>query len=195
MRYNAWMIINSKTIDSSLERKEINKINIKRLIAGFAMLLLGLFLYLFDRRPDQVFFIYAFGLPSLYNPAHLKIFGELSSYLPSLLHVCSFSLLTCAFLPSESKKTFVIACMSWAGVNILFEIGQLITPTTTMLNIPHCLTENKSFLHVYSYFQYGTFDFIDIIFAIIGGLVAYFILKLTITFKGGVNEISSTSDN
>lgn len=187
MRHN----VNSRTIDSSLEIIEINGINIKQLFAGFVTLLLGIFLYLLDRRPDQVFFIYAFGLPSLYNPEHSKIFRELSSNLPSFFHVCSFSLLTCAFLPSQSKKAFVIACMSWAGVNILFEIGQLITPST-LLNIPHYFTENKAYMHVISYLRYGTFDFIDIIFAIFGGLIAYCIL--IITFKGGDNEIGPIRD-
>lgn len=179
-------------MDSALETKKVNAVNIKQLIAGFATLLLGLSLYLLDRRPDQVFFIYTFGLPSLYNPEHSKIFGALSSNLPSFLHVCSFSLLTCALLPSQSKKKFVIACMSWAGVNIMFEIGQLIT-TSTLLNIPHYFTKNKIFMHVFSYLQYGTFDFIDIIFAMLGSLIAYCIL--IITLKGEADEIRSIRNN
>lgn len=163
----------------------------KQLIAGFTILLLGVFLYLHDRRPDQVFFIYTFRLPSLYNPEHSKIFGELGSNLPSFLHVCSFSLLTCALLPQQSKKKYVIACTSWSGVNILFEIGQLIA-TSALLNIPHWFTWNKIGINFFSYLQYGTFDFIDIIFAMFGGISAYCIL---VTLKGKDNEFEATKYN
>lgn len=172
-------------MNNSLEIEDIHPVNIKLLIAGFTMLLLGVFLYLYERRPDQVFFIYAFRLPSFYNPEHLKIFGNLSSSLPSFLHVCSFSLLTFAFLPSQSKINIVITCMSWTVVNILFEIGQSIT-SSTMINIPYSFFDNRAFRYVIKYFQNGTFDFIDIIFAICGGFFAYCVLILT--SKGGYCE-------
>lgn len=178
-------------MNNPLEIGDIHPVNIKRLIAGFAMLLLGVFLYLYDRRPDQVFFIYAFRLPSFYNSEHPKIFGELGGSLPSFLHACSFSLITCSLLPSQSKKKFLIVCMSWVAVNILFEIGQSIT-SFTLSNIPPSFFENRAFNYIIRYLQYGTFDFIDIIFAIFGGLFAYCFIILT--SKGGYCENRSIKD-
>lgn len=179
-------------MDSPAEIERIDEVNLKQLIAGLAILFLGVCLYLHDRRPDQAFFIYAFRLPSFYNPEHQKLFRELSSNLPSFLHVCSFSLLTCALLPSQSRKRYLKAGIFWIAINTIFEVGQLITPST-FLNVPVYFSENRAFMHILRYFQYGTFDFLDIIFSILGGLIAYYIQ--IITFKGGDNEIRSSKVN
>jgi len=179
------------SIDKQPNKIDIHPIYVKQLITGFFLLFIGIFFYLYVRRPDQIFFIYAFSLPSFYHPEHSKIFGELSSSLPTFLHVSSFSLLTFAFLPSKSKKNIIITCMSWTIINIIFEIGQLLSKVTTIY-VPHVFLGNRVLNYIIRYFQDGTFDFIDIIFAILGGSFAYCFIILT--SKGGYCENRSFSN-
>jgi len=162
-------------------QKAIGSINHIQLVAGSVFLICGLFIYLLVRCPDQIFFIYTFHLPSFYDQYHEKLFAVLSNNLPSFLHACSFSFLTCAFLPLQSRKKIAMVCLGWATINVLCEIGQLMTPNT---NIPLPIQKNTLIL---KYFRYGTFDIMDIVFTLIGCCFAYCILIKT--SKGGKNEI------
>jgi type IV secretory pathway VirB6-like protein len=156
----------------------------KQLTLGFAALLLGVLLYMVDRQPDQIFFIHAFRLPSFYNPHHSKLFGEISNNLPSFFHVCSFSLLTSALLKAQSKNKFAKICICWTGVNVIFEIGQLLT-TDTLTSAQNYLRDKDFLSFIYKYFQYGSFDNLDILFSVIGGICAYFILINTYKRRSG----------
>jgi len=176
-------------MEATAKVKRTNSINIRPLGIGSAMLLLGVLIYLLDRHPDQVFFIYALKLPYFHHPEHRRLFGEIGLNLPSFLHGCSFSLLICSMLPSQTKRNYFIVCVVWATISNLFEFGQLIKPLT-IIYIPRFLLENSAFMHTINYFRYGTFDYMDILFAVLGCLFAYCIL--IITHKGGDHETSST---
>ena len=177
-------------METTLKNKKIDSINIKQLAIGCTLLLLGVLIYMLDRNSEQVFFIYAFKLPYFHHPEYRKMFGEVSMSLPSFLHGCSFSLLTCAFLPLQNKRNCFIVCLIWAIIDILFEFGQLIKPFTST-DIPPFLSNNKVFMVTINYFRYGTFDYMDILFAILGCVCAYFII--IINYKGGNHETSSIS--
>lgn len=73
--------------------------------------------------------------------------------LPSFLHTCAFSFITYSFAKHLSIGPF-LCCSFWVIVNVAFELLQ------------------KASLLL------GVFDFTDIVYSIIGGLLAYFIIKI-----------------
>lgn len=151
------------------------------------LLFCGIGFYLSVRCPDQIWFIQTMGLPSFYNQCHSVFSGSLNDNLPSLIHTFSFSLLTTGFWPSQDKKTFITACFSWSAVNILFEIGQLM-PVDFALGFPDTKTDIIVDM-VLNYCRHGTFDWMDIVYTLAGGGLAYSFLVTTSTYpKNGLKK-------
>jgi len=180
------MGINSNQLDKS----QYYNIKIIQLVIGILILTIGLLLYLIDRQPETVFFINAFGLTSFYNPDNSRIFGGYHNNLPSFLHTCSLSLIHVAFISSNNRLKLLSICISWVFVNIMFEVGQLITPPL-LINTPISFYKYTFMSPIIDYFKYGVFDYFDVLFSIFGGLTAYFIILTTYKKRTLNNELST----
>ena len=78
-------------------------INIRQILIGLSVLLLGTLVYVVDRPPDQTYFVYS-------NPFNISLFKTLPNLfshigkaLPSFMHVFSFILITAGLYPVEKK--------------------------------------------------------------------------------------------
>ena len=157
----------------------INPINVRQVLIGLMLLLFGTLFYLFGRNPDSVYFIYSnewlYNL-HLNNTFFIVVLNKCIS--PSFIHSCSFSILTCAFFPTVSKKKYVVACSIWALIGVLFEFGQLIKPNVTDVSFTASWLNKLVYLTV-NYLKFGTFDILDVINSILGSTTAYIILIFT----------------
>ena len=171
---------------------KINPVNKKQAIIGSLLLLAGIMYYLLGRNPDKVYAIHSIHWLYALNLYKFNIFNNyIHDVSPSLIHSCSFTLLTCAFLPTVSKKRYCVVCSLWAAIGCMFELSQLYKPT-----IPDIYFDTWGvgplLKLTFDYFKYGTYDVNDIVFTILGSVIAYVILLLTI--NGGKNvKVESTS--
>ena len=168
---------------------DTNSINFRQLAIGFSLLFLGIGCYLFGRNPDRVFFIYNFQWLSSLNLEQYGIVNDLCKSLPSFLHSCSFTLLSCAFLPAATKRKYVFICLIWACIGILFEFGQLAKPNLIFKSSSIHWLSNIVDLTT-NYFNNGTFDYYDILNTLLGCFAAYIIL--VVTYNGGCNDFKKT---
>ncbi len=101
----------------------------------------------------------------------------LGQHLPSFCHVFSFSILTCCALqPWQAAPLF--SCLFWVGVNGLFEAGQIdVIASGIASGWPDWLQEWPALTHIDAYFLAGTFDPLDILFIVLGGLAAYWLVQ------------------
>lgn len=134
-------------------------------------LLLGALVYLTDRNPSH-----ALLLPNLRVRADGVSFGAWGQWLPSFVHPLAFGLLTAACWSSAAGPRYA-ACLVWGLVNIAFEVGQ--HPSFSRLWADALLTGEASgplMEPLARYFVWGTFDPFDIVAAVLGSLVAAFVL-------------------
>jgi hypothetical protein len=79
-------------------------IKIRYLLIGILLLLIGTILYLIDRPPDQIYFLFAlpfeYSLYCIYPP----LFGPLNDFLPHFFHVTAFILLTAGLIDCGKKR-------------------------------------------------------------------------------------------
>ncbi|HHM05519.1 MAG TPA: hypothetical protein ENJ19_07225 [Gammaproteobacteria bacterium] len=96
----------------------------------------------------------------------------LSGQLPSFAHAFALPLLTAATLALHHRRALLAACGVWAGINILFELGQ--HPAAAALLEPYLRHVDHRLAHAAAaYFSHGTFDGWDIIAVIAGAGGAY----------------------
>jgi len=149
----------------------VNKLQI---FIGAAGLIIGIFVYLTDRPPDQTYFIYKSGLDiSLYKILP-SLFGPIGNHLPAFIHVFSFILITAGLIAYQKRK-YIIICLFWFLIDSAFELGQRFN-TLIIEFIPDWFggipfLENSKY-----YFLKGTFDFGDMAAIFVGTIAAYFIL-------------------
>lgn len=147
------------------------------ILLGTIGLLLGSLVYLVDRDPEQIYFIYNSSIDlSLYHSLP-NIFGPLGNNLPTFLHVFSFILLT-AGLASCSKRGYLIICLCWVFVDVLFELGQKFKAWSVLI-IPDWFSIIPYLENSRNYFLYGSFDLNDIGSIILGAVLAYIVLITT----------------
>jgi len=125
------------------------------IIMGLTHLFLGYLFYASIRSFDPLGIV---GIYSSYFDAEHSSFTLVFGSLPSLLHVLIFSLLSVAFMKYRSINIY-LAVGFWILINILFELLQYPFNGSPSL-IP------------------GVTDSYDVLFAIVGGLVAVLIVKL-----------------
>ncbi len=143
------------------------RFNFFQLIMGIGTLVLGLTIYIIDRNPDSVYFISTLNIPSLYYSNIVPVFGKVGLWIPSFLHVTSFSLMISSLLAHPSKKDYILVIGLVVLVNIIFELGQISSDATI---VDHYLL---------NYFLNGTFDQLDIVFILLGGGFSYFYSVIT----------------
>lgn len=154
----------------------LHSINKKQLVVGGLALAIGFCIYLFDRNPHTVLAIYQLDIRSFYSPERTRIFGTLGGNLPSFIHVFSFSLITCALLPNKNNIVYLYICVIWFFVNFFFEFSQILQPGT----ISEYYFDNVYLEPVIKYSQYGTFDYMDVVFMLLGLIFSYVTIRMTV---------------
>jgi hypothetical protein len=140
-------------------------------ILAVSVFAVGSAVYLLERPVDTVFL-----LPSwweVFQPQPRS--SWLGQHLPGFAHVFSFSLLTAMALGS-SRKALLWACLFWTTVNLVFELGQI---NFIAMTVSGQLADGPVLNQLASYLVAGTFDPVDIIFILAGGLSAWLTVVLT----------------
>lgn len=133
--------------------------------------------YLTDRPPEQIYFIYNSAVDFSFYRTLPQIFGVIGNNLPSFFHVFSFVLLTAGFCDCR-KRGYIIICVSWLLVDCFFELGQGCNALAVTI-IPQWFDGIPYLENTANYFSHGTFDFLDMAAIMLGCLAAYLILIIT----------------
>jgi hypothetical protein len=151
--------------------KNIFAINYKRLFIGVGALALGTMIYLTERPHDSVAFIRF--IP--FDPSSLQKlggpFGPVAGFVPDLLHIFAFILLTGAMTPQTRFWDRVI-CAGWLVVETAFEVGQGFGAKIAAM-LPRGAGDHFLWRHTAAYFIEGTFDPMDLVGILIGMIAAY----------------------
>jgi len=139
------------------------------------VLIVGSLIYLIDRPPCNTYFVNFIGI-SLYNSLP-NIFGSIGNYLPTFVHVFSFILITASFLPSR-KRYYLVISLSWFLLDCIFEVGQKFDSFSSKI-VPDWFWGIPFLENTKNYFQYGTFDYFDLLAIAVGAGFAYFALLMT----------------
>ena len=154
-----------------------NSINRVQILIGAAGLLIGSFVYLIDRPPDQTYFVYSSRIKiSLYETLP-NVFGVIGNSLPDLLHVFSFILITAGLLSCQ-KRGYLIICLSWFSLDFSFQLCQKYNELPLKI-IPNWFKGIPFLENTENYFSQGTFDIFDVIAIASGTAIAYFVLLTT----------------
>ena len=152
-------------------------INIRQILIGLSILLLGTLVYVVDRPPDQTYFVYkSFVNISLHNTLP-NLFGFIGNSLPSFTHAFSFILITAGLLHCQ-KRGCLIICACWFLADVVFELGQKFKVLSSIM-FPDWFSGILFLENSKNYFLFGTFDFNDLTAIIFGALSAYFVLSIT----------------
>ena len=154
-----------------------NMINIRQILIGLSVLLLGTLVYIVDRPPLQTYFVYKNILNISLHSDLPNLFGIIGNSLPSFAHVFSFILITAAII-SIRKKGYIFVCASWFLFDFIFELGQRFNSLVLTI-IPDWFSGIPFFENTKNYFSRGTFDVIDLVAVLIGSITAYFVLIIT----------------
>ncbi|MGB2928716.1 MAG: hypothetical protein WBB70_07380 [Desulfobacterales bacterium] len=156
-------------------------INIHQILIGLTVLLLGTLVYLFDRSPDQTYFVQKSFVNISLHKTLPNIFGFTGYSLPSFIHVFSFILITAGLLHCQ-KRGCLIICTSWFLTDIIFELGQKFTLWSSKVN-PDWFGGILFLENTKNYFTRGTFDYFDLAAITLGTILAYFVLLHTIQME------------
>ena len=139
-------------------------------------MLAGLAYYWFTRPSGSTAFL-AF-LPAFPSDQDSAFFGRWFGWLPTFTHVFAFTLLTYLAL---ARRHILFACLLWAGINILFELGQALSPEMIRL-LP-------DIFNLHSYLSRGIFDPLDLVASVIGAWAAWEIVH-RLAPEGGQTEVN-----
>lgn len=137
-------------------------------------LLIGVFVYLLDRRAENVYFIPLWLANTVTGNSFL---GALSNYLPTFVHVYAFILLTMAIVvPLEQYRRYLIpVCVIWFLIDALFEVAQMAAFAEVIAAHTPGWFEGVPFLeNTANYFLSSTFDILDLVSIGLGTLAAYY---------------------
>ncbi len=154
-----------------------HSINWTQVLLGALALALGVIVYILDRPAEHIYF-----LPqalSMYEQI-ASVFGRVGYHLPTFLHVIAFSLILTGMIGC-GKRGGLIVCITWMLINSGFEIGQHqnIAPGIVEL-LPEWFSYVAILDNTASYFIHGVFDPYDLLSIVVGALVAYAVIRLTI---------------
>ncbi|HEY5622817.1 MAG TPA: hypothetical protein VIV14_03575 [Gammaproteobacteria bacterium] len=141
------------------------------LALGALVLALGTLVYALDRPPDSAPLLSAINLHRFFD----DVFGSIGEFLPAFAHVFAFSLFTATWL-GGGKRTTLLACVTWFGIDTAFEVGQhpqIAEPLVRM--IPGWFEYLPILAQTDTYFLSGTFDDRDLISIAAGAATAYFV--------------------
>lgn len=145
------------------------KAEIYQLAAALSAILVGLMVYLFERPAESIYF---FALVSYSTIPNYGLLGVIGQWLPSLVHTYAFILLTVITVGNGSRVIF-ISSLFWMGIGWLFEVGQHPTISAQLIkNIPEWFSGIPLLENIANYFQYGTFDPLDLLATLAGAVAA-----------------------
>lgn len=153
------------------------------ILMGMIGLLLGLAVYLVDRPPEKIYFIFNLNPDlSLYRGLP-RIFGRLGNWLPEFLHPFSFILLAAGISACRKQWQFAAISLFWLLMNVVFELGQKYKDFAVSF-VPDWFSGIPYLENTRDYFLAGRFDPADLAAVILGSLAAYVVLVLTTTAPG-----------
>jgi hypothetical protein len=155
----------------------MRRIIVTRILIGTTALVVGLFLYLSDRPPEQTYFLFRLGPTSSLYHAIPPLFGPLGENLPAFLHVFAFSLITGGVLACGRKGSLIVS-ICWLATDAAFELGQRF-PSWAERSIPRWFDSIPILDTSRNYFRIGTFDSLDLVAVAIGAAAAYGALLAT----------------
>lgn len=161
---------------SSSNRRPPGRIRWAQIGTGVAALILGTLVYFVARPPERIYFLQKLGQDlSLYGKAP-NLFGAWAFSLPTFVHVFGFSLIT-AGLIRRGWTTDVFVCAGWAGINIIFELGQKYKDQATAW-VPAWFEHIPFLENTVPYFRNGAFDPGDVTAAVAGAVVGFIVILL-----------------
>lgn len=160
------------------------KAEIYQLTAALSALLVGLMVYLFERPAESV---YLFAVLSYSPIQHYDLFGVIGQWLPSIVHTYAFILLS-VIAVGNGPRIILRSSFFWVGIGWLFEFGQHPTISTKLATyIPEWFSWIPLLENGANYFQYGTFDPLDLLATLAGAFAAWTTYQMT-RQKGCSNE-------
>ena len=153
------------------------KVNVLQILIGITTLLVGLLVYLIDRRPDTTYFLAGWAKDISFYDRIPNMFGPVGSNLPAFAHVFSFILITAGILGSRKRECLFI-CLFWLLIDGAFEMGQRYSSIPLKM-IPDSFYEIPFLENTANFFRLGTFDYLDLIAFLFGTVFAYIILTIT----------------
>jgi len=139
---------------------------------GCLALSIGILVYLMDRDASQAALV-----PLITALAGRNAFGVLGHWLPSFVHPFAFSLFTAAALSPGAAPRYV-ACAAWCAVNVGFELAQHTAfKSQWVLVLSAGAGDSVMTRPVLNYLLHGTFDFGDVLAAILGALAAVVLMQ------------------
>jgi hypothetical protein len=139
---------------------------------GIAWLTAGVVVYMTARPPTTLQFLPHFPNLGALVPGQLR---PLLGSAPTFVHVVAFSLMSASIVGRSQGRIFLV-CGGWALIEISFELAQY--PT-----ISHWLLQRTFFVssipHMRAYLVFGTFDYGDVLAAIVGAALAAVYLTST----------------
>jgi len=138
---------------------------------GIGWLLIGALVYLTARpRMTSAFFPEAIRIAAL-MPHWLR---SLLGPVPTFVHVLAFSMMSAAFVGRTYMRQLLL-CAGWAAIEVVFELAQY-PPVRDRLLRARPLAAMP---FISSYLTGGTFDYADILTAILGASLAGLFLRST----------------
>ena len=155
----------------------VSLINIRQILIGLTLLLLGTLIYLTDRPPDLTYFVYKSPVNISVHNTLPNLFGNFGNSLPSFVHAFCFILITAGLLRCQ-KRGCIIICSIWFFIDCIFELGQKFKSLSSTM-VPDWFSGILFLENIKNYFLSGTFDFNDLVAIALGTIFAYFILLIT----------------
>jgi hypothetical protein len=180
--------INSVDVKTTLfqSTKLKHGVNTKQLYIGFSVLVFGILFYFFFRSAEHTYFLKFFFLNPYrieYLPSAVVVIGN---SLPTFIHVLAFSLITAGLIAAQ-KGGYVLVCLAWFIIDVLFEVAQAFGEVI-ILTVPDWFSNFLFLENSKNYFLHGRFDYLDLISITLGSVAAYTLLILTIKGNGKENE-------
>ncbi len=139
------------------------------LFFAFGALLLGLVFYLLFRPEESAPLLRL--LPRVSNVPHANALAFSLNWLPSFIHVFSFSLMTWFTL---GRRYALLSASIWCAINLFFEFVQY----------------NPEYLKMLSTYYGGTFDTADVFACLSGAAAAWAVTKIT-QLRGKEDEVKT----
>lgn len=142
--------------------------------AGLLLLLSGVYIYLVDRSPGDLYLLSEY--PVVHGEGRHFLAG-FAYRLPVFLHIAGFSMLTRIFFPGSARADYLVP-LSWGSLNILLEFGQLYHTDVLPAFSGSSYMWKETRVVVFQYFQDGVFDWLDILSAALAVVLTWIIFKL-----------------
>ena len=108
------------------------------------------------------------------NLSHPAIFSAILGSAPSLFYTLAVGLLIGVF--AGSARTAKWHCLAWMSLALVFELLQLPFVSVKLAQWLHILLPERAWHYLGAYWTHGTFDPLDMLAVLAGGLIALYLL-------------------